>query len=133
MVYIHTNTTELNNKVNTTAWVTEWWVVHNNHKLPKNFWTAQPKAAQGKNLMVSYFSFFTTQVHLHTSGVTAKANRVFGLIIKSFEFLDLDMPVIIRLLKSLVHPIVEYSNTVWGTILFLVKEFPCMTDRMLNI
>ena len=50
--------------------------------------------------------------HDHTTQVTTKANRVFGLIKKSFEYLDSTM--LIQLFSTLVRPILEYSNTIWG-------------------
>ena len=50
--------------------------------------------------------------HQHTTSVAAKANRILGLIKKSFESLDQDM--LARLFKTLVRPIIEYGNTIWG-------------------
>ena len=49
--------------------------------------------------------------HQHTTSVAAKANRILGLIKKSFESLDQDM--LARLFKTLVRPIIEYGNTIW--------------------
>ena len=48
--------------------------------------------------------------HQHAASVVAKANRVLGLISKSFEYLDTDsLPI---LYKALVLPIIEYANSV---------------------
>ena len=44
--------------------------------------------------------------------VTSKANRTFGLIHKVFECKDSD--IIIKLYKSLVRPLLEYNNVIWG-------------------
>jgi len=50
--------------------------------------------------------------HQHTVSVVSKANRVLGIISKSFECLDVDsLP---RLCKALVCPIIEYTNLIWG-------------------
>ena len=58
--------------------------------------------------------------HQHTTGVTGKANRVLGLISKSFEYLEPNM--LIRLFKTLVRPIVEYGNTIWAPTSFWTRE-----------
>ena len=50
--------------------------------------------------------------HEHTSLVTNKANRVLGLIKSSFAYLDSNM--LVRLYKSVVRPILEYGNIIWG-------------------
>ena len=50
--------------------------------------------------------------HIHTDTVVKKAYRVLGLIRKSFECKDYD--VIVKLYKSLVRPIIEYNNVLWG-------------------
>ena len=50
--------------------------------------------------------------HEHTSLVTNKANRVLGLIKSSFAYLDSNM--LVRLYKSMVRPILEYGNIIWG-------------------
>jgi len=50
--------------------------------------------------------------HQHTASVASKANRVLGIICKSFECLDVDsLP---RLYKALVRPIIEYANSICG-------------------
>ena len=41
-----------------------------------------------------------------------KAYCVFGLICKSFECRDFD--IIVKLYTTLVRPIVEYNNVLWG-------------------
>ena len=50
--------------------------------------------------------------HEHTSFATNKANRVLGLIKKSFSYLNSDM--LVHLYKSMVRPILEYGNIIWG-------------------
>ena len=50
--------------------------------------------------------------HEHASFATNKANRVLGLIKKSFSYLNSDM--LVRLYKSMVRPILEYGNIIWG-------------------
>jgi len=51
--------------------------------------------------------------HQHTASVAAsKVNHILGIISKSFEYLDIDsLP---RLYKSLVCPVIEYANSIWG-------------------
>ena len=50
--------------------------------------------------------------HQHTSITVNKANRVLSLISKSFMHLDAHM--LSALYRSLVQPILEYANLVWG-------------------
>ena len=50
--------------------------------------------------------------HDHVASVTAKANRTLAVIHKSFHFTSGNM--YINLYKSLVRPIIEYGNTIWG-------------------
>ena len=50
--------------------------------------------------------------HIHTNTVVKKAYRVLGLICKSFECKDSD--VMVQLYKTLVRPIIEYNNVLWG-------------------
>ena len=50
--------------------------------------------------------------HDYTTQVTTKANRVLGLIKKSFEYLDSNM--LTQLFSTLVRPILEYNNIIWG-------------------
>ena len=50
--------------------------------------------------------------HYHVNSAVSKANRILSLISKSFVNLSVDMlPV---LYKSLVRPLLEYSNLIWG-------------------
>jgi len=49
--------------------------------------------------------------HLHTTDVTVRANRLLGLIRKSFNYLDSD---VLTRLFTFVCPTLEYSNAVWG-------------------
>ena len=50
--------------------------------------------------------------HEHTSLVTNKANHILGLIKRSFSHLDSAM--LVRLYRSMVCPILEYGNVIWG-------------------
>jgi len=44
--------------------------------------------------------------------IATKANHILGLINKCFEHLDIDsLPI---LYKTLVCPVLEYTNSVWG-------------------
>ena len=50
--------------------------------------------------------------HSHTTHVVSKANRLLGLIKKSFEHITIHtLPL---LYKSLVRPTLEYGNSIWG-------------------
>ena len=48
--------------------------------------------------------------HLRTTNVAAKANRLLGLIRKSFDYLDPDM--LVKLFVTVVRPTLEYCNLV---------------------
>ena len=50
--------------------------------------------------------------HEHTSLVTNKTNHILGLIKRNFSYLDSDM--LVRLYRSMVHPILECGNVIWG-------------------
>ena len=50
--------------------------------------------------------------HEHTNLTITKANRVLELIHKTFYCRELDM--ITKLFKSLIRPILEYGNLIWG-------------------
>ena len=58
--------------------------------------------------------------HIHTSTVTARANQMLALIKKSFEYLSTNM--LLQLYKSLVCPILEYGNIVWGPMFVLDQQ-----------
>ena len=55
--------------------------------------------------------------HDQTTEVTDKANQVLGMIKKSFEYLDSDM--LSKLFTTLVRPILEHSNAIWGSLFIL--------------
>ena len=58
--------------------------------------------------------------HQHAAAVATKANRILGLISKCFEHLDVDsLPI---LYKTLVHPILDFANSVWGPALYHRSE-----------
>ena len=50
--------------------------------------------------------------HEHTNLTVTKANHVLGLIRKTFNCREPDM--ITKLFKSLIRPILEYGNLIWG-------------------
>ena len=50
--------------------------------------------------------------HCHTNSAVSKANRILSFISKSFIIFSSDMLPI--LYKSLVRPLLEYGNPVWG-------------------
>ena len=54
----------------------------------------------------------TLQFHCQTSSVVAKAFRTLGLIKRAF--LNLDEVTLPMLFKTMVRPILEYSNCIWG-------------------
>ncbi len=55
----------------------------------------------------------------HMSTQVNKANRILGLIRRTFTYLDKD--TFLKLYKALVRPRLEFSNAVWSP--FLVKDF----------
>ena len=59
--------------------------------------------------------------HNHTNLTITKANCILGLISKIFQYKEPDM--IIKLNKSLVRPIVEYGNPVWGPYYIIDQRF----------
>ena len=50
--------------------------------------------------------------HSHVSSAVSRANQVLSLISKSFINLSPDMLLI--LYKSMVRPLLEYGNLIWG-------------------
>jgi len=52
--------------------------------------------------------------------VNNKANRSLGIIYKLFECKDSDIGL--NLYKSLVCPLLEYSNTIWGPTYIMDKQ-----------
>ena len=58
--------------------------------------------------------------HIHTNTVVKKVCRVLGLICKSFECKDSD--VMVQLYKTLVRPIIEYNNVLWGPLYVLDNQ-----------
>ena len=62
-----------------------------------------------KDLGVLIDKELTFKNHIHQA--TAKANKILGVIRRSFDFLT--PAVFVQLYKSLVRPILEYGHTVW--------------------
>ena len=58
--------------------------------------------------------------HVHMNSVANKANCILGLISKVFECKDSD--IMLKLYKSLVCPILEYSNVIWGPNYIMDKQ-----------
>ena len=50
--------------------------------------------------------------HQHCSLTISKANRMLGIITKSFEYLNKEM--FLKIYKTMVRPILEYGNLIWG-------------------
>ena len=50
--------------------------------------------------------------HQHTAFVVAKANCLLAIIRRTF--INLDTVMLPLLYKSLVRPVLEYANAVWG-------------------
>ena len=50
--------------------------------------------------------------HSHTRQTVSTANRTLGLIRKCFQYFDNNM--LLSLYKTIVRPIVEYGNVIWG-------------------
>ena len=60
----------------------------------------------------------------HITNITNKAQRVLGLIHRSFEYLDKDM--FLPLYKSLIRPTLEYGSCVWSP--YLKKDIKRIED-----
>jgi len=50
--------------------------------------------------------------HAHAEAIISKDNHTLAIIRKTFQFTDKNMSII--LYKTLVRPIIEYGNSVWG-------------------
>ena len=57
------------------------------------------------------YSYFM-KIHQHTAFVVVKANRLLAII--NTLFVNLDTVMLPLLNKSLVQPVLEYANAVWG-------------------
>jgi hypothetical protein len=69
---------------------------------------------------------FNENLHFgeHISNITSKAQRVLGLIHRSFEYMETEM--LLPLYKSLVRPILEYGSNVWSP--YLKKDIKKIED-----
>jgi len=65
-----------------------------------------------KDLGILFDELECLKFHDHTTDVTAKANKVLGMVKKSFEHLNSRM--VSKLFTTLITPILEYSNSIWG-------------------
>ena len=50
--------------------------------------------------------------HEHTADIIRKSKRTLGIIKRSFSYLDEN--IMKKLYKSLVRPVIEYANVIWG-------------------
>ena len=62
-----------------------------------------------KDLGVTFDKLLKFDVHIQNS--INKANRVLGIIKRSFSYINTD--IFVKLYKSLVRPILEYGNVIW--------------------
>ena len=69
-----------------------------------------PNVCQEKDLGV--LIDYELKFHQHTAFVVAKANRLLAIIRRTF--INLDTVMLPLLYKSLVRPVLEYANAVWG-------------------
>ena len=58
--------------------------------------------------------------HTHTGLTANKVNHILGLISKVFECKDSD--IMLKLYKSLVYPLLEYNNAIWGPYYIIDKH-----------
>ena len=58
--------------------------------------------------------------HEQYSAVVAKANKLLGMIRQSFNYSNAEM--VLRLYKSLVQPVIEYGNIIWGPYYVMDKQ-----------
>ena len=83
--------------------------------------------------LTSPLLYYQLKFHLHTTEVAVKANRLLGLIKKSFDYLDSDM--LTKLFTAFVRPTLEYSSAVWGPFFVLdqrkVEKVQCRATRLL--
>ena len=56
----------------------------------------------------------------HVGLITLRANRILGVIKRSFDYMDQDM--LCMLYKTLIRPHLEYANTIWSPILQKDKQ-----------
>ena len=58
--------------------------------------------------------------HIHTDFTANKANRILDLISKVIECKNSD--IMLKLYKSLVRPLLEYNNAIWGPYYIMDKH-----------
>ena len=92
-------------------------VMHAGKKNPKHTYTMSTKeepvkvavTEEEKDLGVTFD--YLLKFNTHINNAIIKANKILGLIKRSFDFIDED--VLINLYKSLVRPHLEYGNLIW--------------------
>ena len=71
--------------------------------------------------------------HSHTTNIYNKANQLLGLIRRSFDHLDSSM--LTKLFITMVHPTLEYCNSIWGPSFILdqrgIEKVQCRATRLL--
>ena len=77
-----------------------------------------PNVCQEKDLGV--LINYELKFHQHAAFVVAKANRLLAIIRRTF--INLDTVMLPLLYKSLVRPVLEYANAVWGPFFSKGKE-----------
>jgi len=71
--------------------------------------------------------------HEQCSAVIAKANKLLGMIRRSFEYTNMDM--ILHLYKSLIQPVIEYGNIIWGPYYIMdqqaIEKIQCRVTKLI--
>ena len=71
--------------------------------------TVLTKCIDEKDLGVTFDDQLTFDRHINNA--VAKANRMLGLIKRSFCYMDMD--IFVNLYKTLLQPHLEYGNVIW--------------------
>ena len=73
--------------------------------------------------------------HSHTTNISNKANRLLGLIRRSFD--NLDSSMLTKLFTSMVRPTLEYCNSIWGPSFILdqrrIERVQCRATKFCNV
>jgi len=81
---------------------------HTNKYLMDSFYLENVESAKDLGITIDKHLKF----HQHCSQTISKANRMLGIIAKSFEFLNEEM--FLKIYITMVRPILEYGNLIWG-------------------
>ena len=74
--------------------------------------TTQESTSSEKDLGIIIDNRLNFQEHIYTQ--ISKANKILGLIRRTFQYLDKEM--LVNLYKSLIRPHLEYGSNVWSVI-----------------